>query len=37
MIRDGNTSIYINMLSSMCNIILIVIKISLNSNKSHYV
>ena len=26
MIRDGNISIYINMLSSMCNIILIVIK-----------
>ena len=26
MIRDGNTSIYINMLSSMYNIILIIIK-----------
>ena len=26
MIRDGNISIYISMLSSMCNIILIIIK-----------
>ena len=30
MISDGNNSIYINMLSSMCNIILIIIKIPLN-------